>query len=151
MSWREIRPIVICLFYYNEKILVFEGYDKGKDEIFYRPLGGAIEFGEYGEQAVKREIREEIQAEVKDLKFLTIFENIFTYEGKIGHEIVLVFDGTLVDTSLYENNLIVQEDDENQTIFNAYWKSLNKIKQENCPLYPEGLYDFIEKNLLNKN
>ena len=148
MSWREIRPIVICLFYHNGKILVFKGYDKGKDEIFYRPLGGAIEFGEYGEQAVKREIREEIQAEVKDLKFLTIFENIFTYEGKIGHEIVLVFDGTLVDTSLYEKNLIVQEDDENQTKFNAYWKSLNEIKQENRPLYPDGLYNFIEKNLI---
>jgi ADP-ribose pyrophosphatase YjhB (NUDIX family) len=145
MSWRDIRPIVICLFYYNEKILVFEGYDKAKDEIFYRPLGGAIEFGEYGEEALKREIREEIQAEIKDIKFLTMFENIFTYQEKMGHEIVLVFDGTLVDSSLYEKNLVVQEDDENQTKFNAYWKNIKEIKRENRPLYPEGLYDFIEK------
>jgi len=145
MSWREIRPIAICLFYHNEKILVFKGYDKEKDEIFYRPIGGAIEFGEYGEQALKREIREEIQAEIKDIKFLTMFENIFTYEGKMGHEIVLVFDGTLVDTSLYEKNLIAPEDNGNQTKFNAYWKSLEEIKKEDRPLYPDGLFNFIEK------
>jgi ADP-ribose pyrophosphatase YjhB (NUDIX family) len=137
MSWRDIRPIAICLFYHNEKILVFKGYDRGKDESFYRPLEGAIEFGEYGEQAIRREIREEIQAEIRDIKFLTIFENIFKYEGKMAHEIVLVFDGTLVDSSLYEKTLIVQEDDENQTKYNAYWKSLEEIKQENQPLYPE--------------
>ncbi|MCK4687541.1 MAG: NUDIX domain-containing protein [Candidatus Lokiarchaeota archaeon] len=150
MSWRDVRPVAICLFYHNEKILVFKGYDKGKDEIFYRPIGGSIEFGEYGEQAVRREIREEIQAEIKDIKFLTMFENIFTYEGKIAHEIVLVFDGTLVDSSLYEKTLIVQEDDENQTKYDAYWKSLYEIKQENRPLYPDGLYNFIEKNLIKK-
>ncbi|MFX1320517.1 MAG: NUDIX hydrolase [Promethearchaeota archaeon] len=145
MSWRDIRPIVICLFYHNERILVFEGYDKGKDQTFYRPIGGAIEFGEYWEQALKREIREEIQAEIKDIKFLTMFENIFMYEGKMGHEIVLVFDATLIDNTLYGKTLIVQEDDENQTKFNAYWKSLEEIKQESRPLYPDGLYSFIEK------
>ena len=145
MSWMDVRPVAICLFYHNGKILVFKGYDRGKDESFYRPLGGAIEFGEYGEQAIRREIREEIQAEIRDIKFLTVFENIFKYEGKMAHEIVLVFDGTLVDSSLYEKTLIVQEDDENQTKFNAYWKSLEEIKQENRPLYPEGLYSFIEK------
>ena len=148
MSWRDVRPVAICLFYHNEKILVFEGFDKGKDKFFYRPLGGSIEFGEYGEQAVRREIREEIQAEIKDIKFLTMFENIFTYEGKMAHEIVLVFDGTLVDSSLYEKTLIVQEDDENQTKYDAYWKSLYEIKQENRSLYPDGLYNFIEKNLI---
>ncbi|MFX0042355.1 MAG: NUDIX hydrolase [Candidatus Hodarchaeota archaeon] len=145
MSWKDIRPIAICLFYHNKKILVFKGYDKGKDQTFYRPLGGAIEFGEYGEQALKREIREEIQAEIKDIKFLTMFENIFTYEGEMGHEIVLVFDATLIDSSLYGKTLIVQEDDENQIEFNAYWKSLEEIKRENRPLYPDGLYSFIEK------
>ena len=145
MSWREIRPIAICLFYYNNKFLVFEGFDKVKNEFFYRPLGGAIEFGEYGEQALKREIKEEIQAEVIDIKFLTLFENIFVLEGNMGHEIVLVYDGVFVDKSLYKKNLIGQEDDENQTKFNAYWKSLDEIKQENRPLYPDGLYKFIKK------
>jgi hypothetical protein len=45
----QIRPIALCVFHNNNRILVFEGYDKAKDEIFYRPLGGGIEFGEKGD------------------------------------------------------------------------------------------------------
>ena len=36
MNGREIRPIAICIFYHNNKILVFEGFDKVKNEFFYR-------------------------------------------------------------------------------------------------------------------
>ena len=42
----QIRPVALCVFHHDKRILVFEGYDKAKDEIFYRPLGGGIEFGE---------------------------------------------------------------------------------------------------------
>lgn len=141
MSGREVRPIAICIFYNNGKILVLEGFDKVKNEFFYRPLGGGIEFGEYGKQTVKREIMEEIQAEVIDIKFLTSFENIYVLNGDPGYEIVLVYNGVLVDKSLYDKNLIGKEDDHSE--FNAYWKSLAEIKQENRPLYPDGLYDYI--------
>jgi hypothetical protein len=40
------RPIVICVFSHNGKILVCEGNDTVKNEIFYRPAGGMIEFQE---------------------------------------------------------------------------------------------------------
>jgi hypothetical protein len=44
----QIRPIAICIFSYNDKILVCEWHDPSKAETFYRPPGGAIEFGEFG-------------------------------------------------------------------------------------------------------
>lgn len=66
----QIRPIALCVFHHNNRILVFEGYDKAKDEIFYRPLGGGIEFGEMGEYAVRRELKEEINVDIDDMKFL---------------------------------------------------------------------------------
>ena len=53
-----------------------------KDETFYRPIGGRIEFGERGAETVAREIREEINAEVANLVYLGALENIFTYESK---------------------------------------------------------------------
>ena len=77
MKTKLIRPIAICLFHNQDKILVFEAYDEVDDEIFYRPLGGGIEFGEHSSETVKREIKEEIQAEICNVHFLTTVENIF--------------------------------------------------------------------------
>ena len=62
LDTQRIRTIAICLFSHNGGILVAEGIDAVKGETFYRPLGGGIEFGEYGADTVAREIREEIGA-----------------------------------------------------------------------------------------
>ena len=93
----HIRALAICIFSHNGKILVFEGHDPLKDEIFYRPLGGGIEFGEHSEETVHRELMEEISAEVKDLVYLGTLENIYVFDGEPGHEIVQVYDGALAE------------------------------------------------------
>lgn len=41
-----VRPVAICLIRKGDAILVLEGRDEVKGETFYRPLGGAVEFGE---------------------------------------------------------------------------------------------------------
>lgn len=71
-----IRPLAICLFRRGDRILVAEGFDPVKGETFYRPLGGAIEFGERAVQTLIREFREEIGEEVADLRYLTTLENM---------------------------------------------------------------------------
>jgi 8-oxo-dGTP pyrophosphatase MutT (NUDIX family) len=102
----QIRPLAICLFSHNDKILVSEEFDPSKDETFYRPLGGGIEFGEHSIDAVRRELMEEIGAEVKELVYLGTLENIYVFNGIPGHEIVQVYDGALVDPGLYEQAVI---------------------------------------------
>ena len=64
----QIRSVALCVFRNNDRILVFEGFEKLKNEIFYRPLGGGIEFGEKAEDTVRRELKEEINVDVTDLK-----------------------------------------------------------------------------------
>ena len=91
----HIRPIALCVFKNNNRILVFEGHDSIRDETYYRPLGGGIEFGESGEVAVRREIMEELHSEIRELKHLGYLENIFTHNGNTGHEIVMIYDGAL--------------------------------------------------------
>ncbi len=70
MKTSQIRPIALCLFRHADKLLVFEGYDEIKRQTFYRPLGGAIEFGEYSHETIAREIREELGAEVAGVRYL---------------------------------------------------------------------------------
>ncbi|MGH2403262.1 MAG: NUDIX domain-containing protein [bacterium] len=81
MKSNTIRPLAICVFRDGENILVAEGTDDIKGETFYRPLGGAIEFGEYARDTLVREMREEIGAEITDLRYLGALENVFTYMG----------------------------------------------------------------------
>ena len=97
MDSTNIRPIAICVFHSEGRILVSRGYDSVKDSVYYRPLGGGIEFGERSRDAVVREIREELSAEVRATRILGTRENIFTLDGETGHEILWVYDAEFVD------------------------------------------------------
>ncbi len=101
---KRVRPLAICVFRSRDRILVMEGYDSLKKEYFYRPLGGGIEFGEPSTETICRELMEEINVEVdrRSLKYLGTLENIFTFNGKPGHEIVMIYDGALKEPALYE-------------------------------------------------
>lgn len=139
----HIRPIAICVFRRDNRILVSEGYDPVKNETFYRPLGGMIEFGEHSAQTVHREIREEIGAEVADLRYLGTLENIFVYDGWPGHEIVMVYDGTLKDGSLYRRDRIEVAETGSEETTMAVWKDLREFAPDRPPLYPHGLLELL--------
>jgi 8-oxo-dGTP pyrophosphatase MutT (NUDIX family) len=135
MRPERIRPIAICVCRDSDRILVTEFREKGR--VYYRPLGGTIEFGERGEEAVRREFREEIAAELAEVRYLGTLENIYTDGEMRGHEIVLVFDGRLTDTSLYKEEVI--QGDELGAPFRAVWKRLDEFDSATLPVYPEGL------------
>ena len=138
-----IRPIAICVFRNDNKILVAEGHDPVKDQSFYRPLGGGIEFGETSEQTIHREIKEELDEEVTDLHYLGTLENIFVFNGNMGHEIVQVYDGRFVDSNLYTQGELTGIE-EGAGSFKAVWKNINDFDHR-TPLYPDGLLELLGK------
>jgi 8-oxo-dGTP pyrophosphatase MutT (NUDIX family) len=140
----QIRPIAICVFLRNNKILVAEGYDPVKVETFYRPLGGAIEFGESSEETIRREIMEEINVEVDEesLRYLGTVENIFMFNGSPGHEIVIVYDGMLKESGLYDQDVILGKEANRQDI-RSVWKDLDEFITGKCILYPTALVEML--------
>lgn len=142
MKPEKIRVIAICVFRNGNKILAFEGYDAIKQQSYHRPLGGTVEFGERSDQAVIREIKEEINADVTDLRYLGTIENIFVYEGNKGHELVQVYDGRFVDESLYDKAII--QGVEKRSPFRAVWVDLEKTGNGYPPLYPTDLVGLLE-------
>jgi len=138
----QIRPIAICVCRQGDRILVAEGHDSKKGQTFFRPLGGTIEFGERGEETVRREFHEEIAAELTNVTYVGMLENIYTYESRRGHEIVLVYDGRLSDTSLYKKSSL--QGDELGQPFTAMWKHLNDFGPGKPPVYPDGLVELLE-------
>lgn len=140
---QHIRPIAIAIIRKDDQILVGEHHDGLKDKLFYRPLGGGIEFGEYGRDALIREMKEEINADINILKYLGAIENIFDFEGHMGHEIVQVYAAEFVDPTRYDQPTMIGVE-ENEATFKVIWKSLKSFQEKNTPpLYPENLLELI--------
>ena len=142
----RIRPLALCVFSHRRRILVAEFTHPTTGAIFYRPLGGGIEFGERAIDTLHREMREEIDAEIKDLRYLGALENIFTVDGELGHEIVLVFDGAFVDESMYDRPIIHGIDNDVFPI-RAMWKRPDEFSAS-TPVYPDGLIDLLRRSNL---
>ncbi len=117
------------------------GFDEVKNERFFRPLGGAIEFGELAEDALRREIREELGLELQNPIQLAVLENRFEYRGRPGHEIVFVFDASFVDARPYSEKTV--------TIRESGWAGpaewLDLAQPLPGPLYPEGLRELLRR------
>ena len=137
-----IRPLALALFRRGDgAILVVPGFDPVKQQRFYRPLGGGIEFGERAEDAARREIREELGAEIDGLKLLGVFENIFTYLGQPGHELVWLYEARFTDPALYSRDVI--EADESGARFEVHWVRPDVFVHGEAPLYPDGLLELL--------
>ena len=138
-KFKEIRPIALGLAIKNNKLLVSEGFDKVKNETFYRCLGGGIEFLEKGKEALKREFLEEINVDIIVKDFLGISENIFTYQGKKAHELILFYSIEISDENYQEEYKVI--DDHGETI--AKWIDIDDFKNKSKILYPEEVFKYI--------
>ena len=130
----RIRIVAIGLFRRDGRILVAPGHDDVKAQRFFRPLGGAVEFGEAAADTLGREIREELGLEIRDAVRLGVLENRFVYRGEPGHEIVFVFDAAFVDERVYARDAlpIVEPGWDGP----ATWVDPSALS---VPLYPTGL------------
>lgn len=146
MRERTVRPISIGFIKRQNQVLVTEAYDEVKHLQFYRPAGGGIEMGETSQEALIREYQEEFGIKVTIVKFLGVLENIFTYLGKLGHEIVFVYEIRMEDESLYHQENFAGRDDEGH-IINMKWKDLEDFETRKSILYPDRLMSLIKIEL----
>lgn len=139
-KFKEIRPIVLGMLKKDNKILVSKGYDKVKSEVFYRSIGGGIEFLEDSKDALKREFKEELNIDISVGEFLGISENIFTYNGKNAHELILFYNVDIKDSDYKENYHIIDDNCETDAI----WIDIDKFKNKELKIYPEQVLEYLK-------
>jgi ADP-ribose pyrophosphatase YjhB (NUDIX family) len=138
----SIRATALALILDGDRVLVSEGFDDVKRERFYRLLGGGIEFGETGAEAVIREVGEEIGARVAGAEYLATLENIFVYLGAPGHEIARIYLVTLADLPSYACDEI-RRFDETRAV-RTVWMPVDAFLSVVERLYPDGAVDVLD-------
>lgn len=139
---QQIQVKALCVFYTRGKILVSRVDDPIKNTRYYRPLGGHVEFGESSSDTIAREIKEELQADIANLRLIGTLENLFTFKGNPGHEIIQVYDAGFVDKSIYLMSSIPFTESNGQQD-EAVWKSLDAFN-ESASLVPTGLLGLLK-------
>ena len=132
-----IRATAIVVVWRGDQLLVSEGFDRVKGTSYYRPLGGGIEPGERSHEAAARELREEVGFDVVDLTLLGVLENLFTVDGRPGHEIMFVYQGRFEDPRAYEAAEL-RGIEANGDPMRAVWRPLRSFNDDER-LVPEGL------------
>lgn len=130
----QIRPLAVAIIRNANKVLAIKGFDDKKGEEFYRLIGGGIEFGEKGGETIRREFMEEFGFEPINIKYFKTVENIFTFNGRKGHEIVLVYEAELPSHLKDQSVFYGQE----ETIQDKFAEFVEIYK--NNRIYPEGIF-----------
>jgi 8-oxo-dGTP pyrophosphatase MutT (NUDIX family) len=142
--WRprpSIRPIALGVIWRGDELLLMavrsdDGSLKG-----WRPLGGGIEFGERADQALRRELLEELGEPVEEPRFLATLENIYDHHGVTGHEIVFVFETGFADDGAYQKQQLGFTDGGVHN--DVAWVSFASLAAVDTNLYPAGLFKLL--------
>ncbi|MEH2432908.1 MAG: NUDIX hydrolase [Nostoc sp.] len=138
----EIRVIALGLIRDGERIFLSEGYDPVKQETFYRALGGGVEFGETSHAALEREFQEEIQADLTNIKYLGCIENLFTFNGRQGHEIIQLYQCDFADSKFYQLESLVFSESQTHK-HRALWIDISRLKCGEFRLVPEVFFEYL--------
>jgi ADP-ribose pyrophosphatase YjhB (NUDIX family) len=108
--------------------------EHAEPELFHRPLGGHVEFGEYALDTVHRELQEEIGQGLAQVRLLGVLENIFPWPGGIEHEIVFLYAAAFSDSAAYDiDEQGIRDEADGRT--RVIWRPPGALSP---PLYPAG-------------
>lgn len=103
--------------------------------------GGRWEMGETSEESLRRELREEIDADVNIERLLWFSENLFEFDGRFWHEIALYYLFTLPDGLPHLARDAIHRTVDNGTEIYVRWFPIDRLPRVFPLFLPEGLHN----------
>jgi 8-oxo-dGTP pyrophosphatase MutT (NUDIX family) len=129
-----------CVFHAEGKFLFSVAADSMRGE-FLIPVGGAVEPGESPEDAVAREVWEEIGVEVEAPKLIGVLEDTFDYEGGVVNGIVFCYLAEAESIRSFPD--AAREEDGGEVALE--WMSLERLGKERRPVFPAVLLEVLRR------
>lgn len=146
----SIRAKVVCLLRNGDRMLLLQATDPHDRRRFWLPPGGGVEFGETLEQAVVREIFEELGLRIVGPKRIGMFESFFRFAGRQEHELVFVYELACDDAELCaKEDIVITESNGEQ--LPARWLTPADIVESGLPLFPFGLLEMLASTSADSN
>ena len=137
------RQAALCILRRDHTFLVAQITDPHTGRVYHRPPGGGLEPNESPEDAVRREIGEELGITLTDIQALGAIDHIWFWKGYEVHERAWLF---LADSSEHqhlkkgETPEILEADGDR---FTTHWRSIREIDDSLPPICPSTLLQFL--------
>lgn len=128
-----LRTSIIIFNEYLNKILLFQVNDKD----FYMLIGGKINELETSLEAVKRELKEEINLNISNIEFICLSEEFVNARGFNNHQINVIYKGIYND-EIKDTKFIGLEGD----WCHYEWIDIDKL--DNYEIYPTQIKNIIK-------
>jgi 8-oxo-dGTP pyrophosphatase MutT (NUDIX family) len=145
---RRIRVKSLAWIEDQDMLFVVRMCDSVKMDVYYRPIGGSIEFGESSLEAVKREALEEIQAQLEVGVPPLVVENRFVCDGEEGHEIDFLYRCRFIDPGFYQLKTF-RLIEINGDVADALWIPIADCLNGALRLVPDTLLEYYQNKEKN--
>lgn len=135
----KLNVRVAGIIIHNNKILVHKSINSD----YYALIGGRVKIGEDSENALKREIQEELGKKVDIIKYISTIENFFDMKNSKYHEILFIYQAEFIEDEDKKIEYTLKNI-EGKEHLHYEWIDLNKIEQ--YPLLPKTIKGVLKEN-----